>query len=179
MSNINLNPKVAEFIEKNIELIENKEWEEIYNQGHVPIGFTDAMLAAGIDPLMQGLNYIPNYFLYLSDIKSFIIPDHIKSIGYQAFENCYNLTSVTIGNNVTSLGEDAFAVCRKLTNVIMPSSVTSIGRFAFAYCKKLAQINYLGTKEEAITKLKVKDKNWREASNIQRVTCLDGEIDLT
>ena len=48
-----LPPKVIEFIEKNAILIEQKRWEEIYkNPTDIPDDFTEAMLAAGINPLL-------------------------------------------------------------------------------------------------------------------------------
>ena len=39
------------------------------------------------------------------------IPRKVTSIGYEAFYNCKNLTSVTIPNSVTSIGSGAFAGC--------------------------------------------------------------------
>ena len=55
----------------------------------------------------------------------------VTSIGFQAFFNCTNLTSITIPNSVTSIGDAAFEVCLGLTNVTIPNSVTSIGGTAF------------------------------------------------
>src|SRR5882724_1094157 len=60
------------------------------------------------------------------------IPDTINgypvtSIGNEAFESCYRLTSVTIPNSVTSIGYETFYYCDSLTNVTIGSSVTSIG----------------------------------------------------
>lgn len=63
----------------------------------------------------------------------------VTSIGYEAFTDCYNLTSVTIPYGVTSIGESAFDGFNsmKLTSVIIPDSVTSIGRKAFYNCTRL------------------------------------------
>ena len=197
-----LSAKIARFIQENIYLIEAQEWDKLYNQKHIPLGVTEAMLAANINPLQQGLNYIPHKFLCRANsIKSFEIPDHIKRIEYEAFHDCTNLTSITIPDSVTSIEEYAFYNCISLTNVIIPNSVTSISYCAFDYCisltnvtipnsvtsigewvffdcKKLTQINYLGTKKEALTKLKVRNKRWREDSSIKKIICTDGEIDL-
>ena len=137
------------------------------------------MLRAGIDPLYQGLTCIPYFFLRESSIESFIIPNHIESIGEAAFYFCTKLTNVIIGNNVTSIEYYAFSYCESLTSITIPSSVTNLGNLVFYHCDKLTEINYLGTKDEAITKLNVKDKNWRRYSSIQKVICTDGEIDLT
>ena len=43
------------------------------------------------------------------EIKEYIIPNSVTSIGDYAFRNCTSLTSVTITNNVTSIGNSAFS----------------------------------------------------------------------
>ena len=58
----------------------------------------------------------------------------MTSIGYSAFQNCEELTSVTIPDSVTSIGYGAFSGCSGLTSVTIPDSVTSIGYGAFSYC---------------------------------------------
>jgi hypothetical protein len=69
-----------------------------------------------------------------------IIPNSITSIGIEAFQQCYYLTSVTIPSSVTSIGELAFNYCSSLTSVTIPNSVTSIGDSAFTYCTSLTSV---------------------------------------
>ena len=64
----------------------------------------------------------------------------ITGIYASAFENCDNLTSVTIPNSVTSIGDNAFSSCSGLTSVTIPNSVTSIGDRAFYVCESLKSI---------------------------------------
>ena len=51
---------------------------------------------------------------------------NVVSISSNAFQNCYNLTSITIPNSVTSIGTGSFVNCISLTNINIPTSVTSI-----------------------------------------------------
>ncbi len=61
----------------------------------------------------------------------------VVSIGYDAFSDCKELTSITIPNSVTSIGEYAFYKCSGLTSVTIPNSVVYIGNGAFSNCSNL------------------------------------------
>ena len=61
----------------------------------------------------------------------------VTSIGYRAFFDCRDLTSISIPEGVTSIGELAFYYCKELSSVFIPSSVTSMGEKAFFYCSKI------------------------------------------
>ena len=64
----------------------------------------------------------------------------VKSIGFQAFFECSELTGITIGNGITSIGEYAFTYCTGLTSVTIPDSVTDISSGAFSGCETLINI---------------------------------------
>ena len=61
-----------------------------------------------------------------------------------AFENCANLTSVTIPNSVTSIGGGAFEDCISLTSISIPADTTSIGYNVFADCTNLISVYFQG-----------------------------------
>ncbi|MCM1296691.1 MAG: leucine-rich repeat domain-containing protein [Muribaculaceae bacterium] len=67
-----------------------------------------------------------------------IIPTGVTDIGL--FQNCKNLTSVTIPPGVTRIGENVFLGCTSLTNVTIPMGVTRIGNGAFGECTSLTSI---------------------------------------
>lgn len=83
----------------------------------------------------------PPWNSYRSDIKTVDIKYGLTSIGEWAFDNCSNLTKVTIPNSVTQIGEFAFYKCSSLTSAKIPDSVISIDNSAFRDCSSLTQIN--------------------------------------
>lgn len=137
--------EVKDFIEENIKLIEDEKFEELYTllyykQSELrPSEFTEILLDAGIDPATH-MKKIPVFYLYESDIQSYVIPNTIDSIGTWAFARCSSLTNMTIPNDVTSIGDSAFSGCTSLKSVTIPNSVTSIGREAFYGCGSLENI---------------------------------------
>ena len=93
---------------------------------------------------------------------SYSIPDSVMSIAEEAFRDCKNLTSITIGNSVTSIGSCAF-VGTGLTSVKIPSTVTSIGGRAFGY------------NEYAVNGFTIYCENGSEAqhyANFNKFTCI-------
>ena len=76
----------------------------------------------------------------------------VTSIGYQAFNHCTGLKSITIGNSVTSIGGLAFYFCSSLTSVAIPNNVTSIGDQAFYWCTGLTSVT-IGNSVTSIGKL--------------------------
>jgi len=53
------------------------------------------------------------------------------SIGSSAFQNCTDLTSITIPSSVTSIGAGAFAGCSKLTSAVFMGNAPSMGANVF------------------------------------------------
>ena len=74
------------------------------------------------------------------NIKSYVIPSSVTSIGDGAFSCCYSLSEIVIPSSVTSIGDGAFSFCRSLSEIVIPSSVTRIGEAAFYGCYSLSEI---------------------------------------
>lgn len=73
---------------------------------------------------------------YIGSALKLTIPSELDGhaitiIGYNAFRDCNNLTSVIIPEGVTSIENWAFENCTSLTDITIPNSVMSIGVNAF------------------------------------------------
>ncbi|MCM1337826.1 MAG: leucine-rich repeat domain-containing protein [Candidatus Amulumruptor caecigallinarius] len=77
------------------------------------------------------------------------VPEHVEIDGTQytvteiedyAFNECFNLESVSLPNTIESIGSGAFYDCLDLTEINMPASVQSIGKAAFYGCHQLSSI---------------------------------------
>jgi len=66
------------------------------------------------------------------------LPASVKHIDKSAFENCYNLTSVTLPASLQSTGSFAFAYCSGISgNLNLPSTLTTLGDGSFYGCYNL------------------------------------------
>ena len=119
---------LQEFIEKNIELIEQNNFKQLYKncdnleqRGNL----TAILHRAGI-PVLQNIGWsIPEFMFLKNNILEAHIPDNIRVIEQGAFLGCDQLEKVTI-----------------------PSTVKMINFGAFKHCSKLHEIYYTGTSEE-------------------------------
>ena len=89
-------------------------------------------------PDVFGASIVSNEYVGGKGIITF--DGEVTSIGYNAFYDCYGLTSIEIPNSVTSIGTYAFYYCWDLTSLEIPDSVTSIGSFAFGDCRGLTSL---------------------------------------
>ena len=65
-------------------------------------------------------------------------------IGYCAFYECLNLTSVVLGDNVRSISSQAFQNCPSLSSVVLGKRVRWIGTSSFVGCENLKDVYCFG-----------------------------------
>jgi hypothetical protein len=75
-----------------------------------------------------------------TNVTSITIPQSVTSIGAYALLLCLDLTTVTIPDSVTSIGEEAFDQCFRLTSIAIPGSVTNWGGVIFGECHSLTNV---------------------------------------
>ena len=79
-------------------------------------------------------------FKNCKNITSVVIPDSVTGMGVGAFRGCTSLTSVVIGDSVTSIKADTFRGCSSLSSVVIGGGVTNIGDAAFSDCTSLTSV---------------------------------------
>ena len=65
----------------------------------------------------------------------------VTAINYSAFENCKNISKVSLPSTLTVIGSDVFSGCTALKEVSIPYGVTEIGNRAFKNCTSLPSIS--------------------------------------
>ena len=119
---------------------------EAYGQSYTYQSYGNGDIKVTIPPSLKSVTITDETtlgygaFYNCSELTSVTIPDSVTSIGSSAFYNCSSLTSVTIPDSVTSIGDYAFGGCSGLTSVTIPDSVTSIGSSAFYNCSSLTSV---------------------------------------
>ena len=89
-----------------------------------------------------GLTCIDEYaFQDCNNLTGITIPFGVTNINYYAFAWCGNLTNVTIPDSVTSIGDSSFWGCRNLKSINIPKSVTKVSYYAFIYCNSLTNFD--------------------------------------
>ena len=170
-------PKLKQFIEENINLIENNRFFEVYNKINsysFTRMFSEAMLGAGINPLLS-LAEVPERFLYESTIRSVYIPEGVESIGRYAFADCKDLTNVELPVGLKIINEGAFMYCSNLESIILPSTLEVIDFGVFEGCNKLTNLYFRGTVDQWL-KVREKDDSLRASSH--KIICSDGTFDF-
>lgn len=114
------------FIKVHQDLVKESKFEELYEEFDNITDYisdthylTDIFIEAGIDPLKY-MDAVPTGYLYRTDLdlKEINIPDNIKYIYKQAFENA-KLRKVTIPKTVIKIGIAAFFDNPLLTEIIV------------------------------------------------------------
>ena len=79
-------------------------------------------------------------FYDCGDLSSVTIGNGVKCIPTGAFKGCDDLYEVTLGTNIEKIGRSAFYECKELRYITIPSSVQVIEAYAFYLCDYSAEI---------------------------------------
>lgn len=124
----NINSFAYDFIEDGI-------YYNIVSTTELTVEVAKYHTSGGHDGRYKGNIVIPSNVTYNEITYS------VTGIEAGAFEDCFNLVSVSIPNSVESIPNMAFYGCSKLSSIIIPESVTGIGMRAFQGCTSLCTIS--------------------------------------
>ena len=143
-----MNTALKEFIEKNIHLIEQNRFKELYIIAEFEpdlevYDLTKLLYDISIDPLLE-LDYVPSGFMSgtfygQSDSIDLSKYTYIKHIENNAFSYNNNLEEIILPPNLETIGSTAF-LASGLKKIIIPKSVKAIGDAAFMDCKYLSEV---------------------------------------
>ncbi len=164
-------PELKQFIEENIDLISDNEFNAVYNKiksYKFTRQFTEAMLEAEINPLNY-MEVVPSRYLHTSNIQHVNIPVGIILINKYSFAYCRQIKDISIPEGVIKIGEGAFMNCHALEKLHLPSTLKYIDTAAFMMCRSLKEVTFAGTVKEWI---KVKD-NDGSLLRLEPIKCSD------
>ena len=126
------------FIERNIQLIEDKNFEDLYINAYMEyrnertgVKPTDIRALTNIladifgeEPIFTpNLTYVPNYYRVADDkIKHLEIPEGIELIAASAFRNCVNLEYLKLPKTLSEIDDEAFKGCDTLDKIFYNGS---------------------------------------------------------
>ena len=105
---------------------------------------------------------------YVGEGGNVVIPDGVTDIGFAAFFERTNITSVEIPNSVTKISEKAFDGCSDLVYVTIPNSVITIGNYAFWNCSGLKSVRI----PDSVTEINI--DTFSNCSGIENIEVSEG-----
>ena len=115
---------------------EDFEWEKLYKKG-VSIkkyigGEKDVVVPAYIDG--TAVTEIGFMAFKELDVTSVTLPDTVKIIDYQAFQDCASLESLILPEGLEEIRDLAFWNCASLDQLVIPAGIKTIGEEPFRGC---------------------------------------------
>jgi len=89
-----------------------------------------------------GVHDIDDNVFANTSFQSYSIPDSVKHIGFNLFENCKNAESIRLPGNLSELTPYMFSGCKKLVKVSMPNVVTEFPEAIFMNCESLTEVPF-------------------------------------
>ena len=91
----------------------------------------------------NGLQEIGYYaFSNCKNLTSLDIPDSVTIIESGAFKGCSELETIDISKNINQINSFTFTDCIELKNIIIPTGISAIESFAFDNCSKLENVYF-------------------------------------
>jgi len=114
----------------------------ISNSEAIAIDCDGSIINAVIPNMVNGVyvTKLHGTFSGNTNLKTVVLPTHLREIGDDSFYKCTSLTDVNIPESVTYIGRYAFAYCEKLKSINIPENISVINTGTFYLCKSLTTI---------------------------------------
>lgn len=92
----------------------------------------------------SSLTTIPNYiFNNCSNLTTVTLPNGLTAIGEGAFKNCSGLAAPPMSKSLTTIGKSAFDGCKGFTNLMLSETgqLSEIGEYAFNNCCNITMVS--------------------------------------
>ena len=80
-----------------------------------------------------------------NDLTGISIPNSVRYVGQRAFVNCTNLQTVEMSDSLNTIAENTFFGCSNLSDVTLPNSILTIEERAFENCTSLETVTLPST----------------------------------
>lgn len=124
-----LTEELKNFVERNIQLIDEYRFNELYSKCFpftMRTDLTNMFISAGLQPILYFREIVPKYAYLHNDM----------------------ITKITIPEGITKIDLGAFYQCGNLTEVTLPLSLKEIYLRSFSNCPLLDTVYYEGTSEQ-------------------------------
>jgi hypothetical protein len=101
------------------------------------------------------------------NLTTLTIGNNVTRIPSYTFANCSNVNSSILMPNVTNIGEYAFYGCSSIPSIIIPSGVTSIKNYTFYFCSSISSIDISNVTS-------IGDYAFRNCSSLSSITIPSG-----
>lgn len=170
---IEAHPLWAQTESKSTETTDGITWTYTVNADDGGVTLTGADPASGQLIIPDTLGSRPvtaigyRAFAERTDLTSVTIPEGVTELGTSVFNGCTGLTSVTLPDSLTTLGNYVFKKCSSLQSITLPNKVTTIGQYAFVECAKLQSI----TIPDTVTS--IENNTFQTCTNLQSIMIPD------
>lgn len=112
----------------------------------------------------EAITVIPRgAFMYCHELGELVLHDGVTQIGYQAFDSCFQLTSLRLPKELKELDDYAFADCNRLADIQLNEGLENIGRGALSSCESLKKLVIPDSVRE------IRDDAFRSCTNLQSI----------
>ena len=103
--------------------------------------------------ISKGLTRIPSSCFSKTGLGKVVVPEGVRSIGYDAFGVCEKLKSVTLPQSLKSIERGVFWRCSSLDSIRIPKNVHEIGQFCLMECNSLKNVYNEAEEPQQVVKL--------------------------